>query len=362
MERLPSFPDATNVAEKLHFFDDLHWFGFHNGSDSAADLGDEAEILPVAAKQYQANLDSIRTWRGTIEITDDSVFTRSPEEKIDPHVTKSEATVEFVCDRQKKAFRSNYSCRKMEIKGAMPHELGRNDHLPHKPVLNIMVKDDGYYRFLYDAGYDSLPSEDGKRQIPVGRFAVISPSNERKGTQALGEEIDPFYWFTYRGRNVKEVFDNYYAWHKAKEDLSHVSLSQTGNIVTLVVRGGDQGFNTFTVDLGQGANLIGYSAASGPRETLENWTYEYAIVNGAWVPRRVTLEMVLPDEFHIIRTLQWVKSVVNEPVKEEEFSLVKLGLRQGDEVQDHRIGKTYRIKSADYPPATGTASGTPSLK
>jgi hypothetical protein len=30
--------------------------------------------------------------------------------------------------------------------------------------------------------------------------------------------------------------------------------------------------------------------------------------------------------------------VVNEPVKEDEFSLVKLGLRQGDQVQDHRTG------------------------
>jgi hypothetical protein len=175
------------------------------------------------------------------------------------------------------------------------------------------------------------------------------------------EENDPFYWFTHAGGAVSETFDAYCQWHKAKIYLSHVSLIRNGDIVTLMVRGrGYEGFNAYTVELGKGANLIGYDAADS--DGFENWKYEFVKINGSWVPSGVTLTSVNVGAVQATRTLRWVKNIVNEPVKDEEFSLLKLGLRQGDWVQDNRqdnpTGRPYRVKGAEYPPAP--AKPTPS--
>ena len=314
-----------------------------------ADVGD-AELLRTVSQEHRSNIERIRTWSGTIRESMDSAI---PVQGNDPFVIHSKAIIEFACDRPRKSFRSNYLCMDRTTEGEL--EGVDSDNQPVRPGMGVMVVDDCYYRCSYDAGIDWLPAQKGASdergtasRVPLTRVAVIRPAGERRKPEALGNEIDPFYWFTYRGKDTGECFGVYSGWAEEKADFSsRVTVGHERDRVTLRI-GDSNGHNRYVADLQQGANLVEYDAADSTG-TRENWKYEYESVSGIWVPKQVRLEIHGPDGSHYVRTLSWEKNVVNEPVEETEFALTKLGLRRGDKVQDERTGEDYVVQGHEYP-------------
>jgi hypothetical protein len=301
------------------------------------------QLLVTVANEHRANLERIRTWQGTIQVNEKTVVRQDKEKKElkEPIVIKSEVSVDFVYDRGNNAFRSNYACTNY-VKSGAQDKLGLRGYPPITPVTNIMVLKDTYYRCQYDEGYDFMRSKDSTKDVPVIRVVVIDPKDERRASTD-GQEIDPFYWFSYRGRDVAEVFTAHYNWDREEEHQSHARLKQIGNIVVFEQRS-DSFFEKYTVDRLQGANLVEFRESRG-----DNGRYVYTNVGGAWVPKSVTIETNAGNVATRTRTLRWIRNVVNEPISGTEFSLLKLGLRRGDRVQDNLTGKSYSVEGSEYP-------------
>jgi hypothetical protein len=304
-------------------------------------------LLRSVSQQHKGNLERIRTWRGAIQIATKSIIKQSQDGNTQPLTIDSEANVSFVCDRPRKKLRANYASLKHTISGIDEASLKENQALSKAPHCNFMVANDAYYCYEFDSGLDSIV-QDKDRSLSVGRVAIVRAAGERRKPSALGMEIDPFYWFTYNGKDVATVFNNYHDWAKDGSDVSHVTLSRDGNLVTLLLSRGDM-FNKYVVDCAQGANLAEYHASDGPSGTQETWTYKYEEVGGAWVPQHVSLSIDSAGGSHNSRTLQWTENRINEQVDEAEFTLLKLGLRRGDRVEDKRSGERFRIQGIEFP-------------
>lgn len=305
------------------------------------------ESLKSVSEVYRANIERIRTWRGEIQITTESEYRRRDEEKNNPSTYQTIRSVEFVCDRTNNSVRSNCLCEKQSASGPDSKSANLNDI---RLSCNSMVTKGAYYRLEYDAARDFGYWKGTSRTVPLKRVAVVQTEYEKKAPQALGSEIDPFYWYTHRGKDIGRTFDTYYSWIKdGKTTIGDVSVTREGDIVTLLIRSGSA-HNRYSVNLAKGANLVAYEAKDGPDKDRESWKYDYEEVNGVWVPLRISFEIDEKDGSRFVRTLQWSRNEVNRPITDADFSLVKLGLRRGDQVQDRRTGQQYKIQGSEYPP------------
>jgi hypothetical protein len=324
---------------------------------------ESTDLLLTVSNANRSNIERIRTWRGEIHITQSAAFRRTPEQKANPLLIDSEHVVEFVCDQVRDSTRANSLCRKFTTKG--PREVvastkkqsSKNAEMhsiaTSSPCANVMVHNGVYYRYTYDAGRDFLMPARSTHPLPVQRVVTLVSASEKRATRPLSSEIDPFYWFTWKGKQVNEVFGTYHSLSNEKRDLNHLLVSRDGDKVTLTVAQGVS-YNKYIVSLSQGACLVEVQASDGPGSDQGTWSYENENVSGVWVPKRVSFTMDSEDGAHVERTLSWTRNVVNEPVESAEFTLLKLGLRRGDEVQDKRTGQRYLVQGPEYPAPSST--------
>lgn len=307
---------------------------------AAGITAEQALLLDRIADNHDSNLEQIRTWRG--EIQTESTSTRPPGGRYSG--LKTSHRMRFVCDRVKDRFRLNSKCIGREV------ENGNVKGLDLCPSSNAMVLDDAHYEYRFDEDTDFLVDESDGSLVPVRRVAIVRPKGEMTKPMALDAAVHPLYWFTWRGKTVSEVFRTYADWAKEGEQLPHVSVERSGQLVSLRIgRGG--AFNQYTVNLEKGATLVRFEADDGGSGTHEIWNYDYELVNGVWLPVSVELKVDQRDGRINKRSLQWIRSIVNEPIDDEEYSLVKLGLRRGDGVDDKRTGRQYKVQGLEYPPA-----------
>ena len=139
--------------------------------------------LRSIALEHEANSERLRTWRGAIRITTDSVIQRNQDGAAEPVKVESDATVNFVWDRLKKAFRANYATQKNTMSGIDEGRLKDNESLIKAPHCCVMVVDDAYYSCLFDTGVDFRIQKDTGRSMPVGRVAVVRAAAERPKPQ-----------------------------------------------------------------------------------------------------------------------------------------------------------------------------------
>jgi len=296
---------------------------------------DNIDLLQMVAEAHRANKEQIRTWRGHVGV--ETHVTDSDPESPSYHM---EASVVFVLDRQKQAERSNWTTREFTYidiaKGA-----GRHGMLV---VENMMVKDGAYYRYSYD------PEADKNSDKPIKRGVAIQAASARPRGGTAPLNFDPMYWFSFDGGDLASLLDAYCKWAKAGSKVSSVAVSRDGDLVVLESRIGEV-LNRHAVDLQKGGNLVAYDAVAGSAQAFR-CKYQYEKMAGAWVPKRVTIESTRQGSEgrrHRTHTVVFTDNVVNEPIAEEEFSLVKLGVRRGDQVSDTRSRVIYTIQGEEYP-------------
>ena len=320
------------------------------GSVLHAASGDAA-LLKAVSREHSANRERIRTWRGEIEVTAESFLPQGVPKAEQTTRQVSHGRVEFVCDCTTGSFRSNHVC----TKNMGERDNGERVDLPYRMASSVMVVGDMYYHCFWDDAWDSR--KDVPNHSPMGRVAIVRTASERPKPGAFRDEIDPFYWFTYDGEDTGELFAVYSGWVEEKADFySRRSIEVDGDRVSLHIR--STGHNTYTIDRGQGSNLVEYDAADNDSGVgdRENWKYEYEEVGGVWVPKEVHGEVLCADNRRFARTLSWQKNVVNAPVEEAEFSIAKMGMRRGDLVQDERTGESYFVQGEEYAPAADSQS------
>jgi hypothetical protein len=300
------------------------------GAGAKADLQGDPRLLTLAANEHVANRDQIRTWRGRVRVFQ----TASISANASPDTCHAEVT--FVIDRTKHAARSDW----------IEHESTRFTRSREGGTVewefHTMVLDGGYYTNEYAPQVFVADGEWAGRTTRLGGIAVVEPVTRRKGGP-FKEDFDPMYWFTYSGGDVARLLESYVQWHREGTAFSRSTVTRSGDVVVLEA-GKDSSPTKYSIDLRQGGNLIAFEQ----RHT--QWKTSYEQVAGVWVPKRVVVTSATPGRMALSRTLQWIENVVNEPVSEKEFSLVKLGLRQGDRVQDNRTGISHTVEGDEYPP------------
>jgi hypothetical protein len=310
-------------------------FVAYGASARGGELRGDVELVNMVARAHRANKEQIRTWRGRVLI--ESHETGPNPESVIYHM---EGSVVFVLDRQKQAERSNWTTLKMT---AIDPDTGTE--IPRAlPSDNLMIKDGAYYRYSYD------PQLERDSEESTFRGVSIQPASARPRGGTSSSSFDPMYWFSFYGSDLGDLFDSYYKWAKEGKDLSHVAVRRDGDLVVLESRIGEI-LGRYTVDLRRGGNLVVYDSVTGSAKAFQ-FKYEYENLAGAWVPKRVTMESTVEhDEVRTHRTdkAEFIDNVVNEPIPEEEFSLVKLGIRRGDQVTDTRTITAYIVEGEEYP-------------
>ncbi len=304
------------------------------------ELNGDPELLQLVAAAHESNRERIQTWRGraVVETRITSADADSVEERT--------ASVEFFLDRERKAHRSNFLTSKSVL-------IAKGQTEPNvRPMECYLLKDGAYYEYVWE------PHGDEVRNGPSERTVRIQEESARL-LSAFGYDFDPMYWLTFGNTGVARHFKTHYKWAKEGQEFGPASVGRTGNLVKFEVHandamkerfGGDV-VNEWIVDLSKGGNLLVYDSGGDQAGVIVpgvRWTYEHENVGGIWVPKRVAVETTSAGRT-TRRGVEWVENVINEPIPEEEFSLVKLGARRGDRVRDSRTGAEYLLEGEQFP-------------
>ncbi len=306
------------------------------GSSAEAQIRGDVELLKLAASGHQANKERIRTWSGSVQLTDTNIEEGGPKLHKISHV-------EYAYDCIRKAMRWNRHYKEFvrtEANGTVTH--------PSFKSTCGMLKEGALYRLL-DL---SKGIEDNKTR------PTVTVSSERPILGPTSEDFDPMYWFTDHGQPLEDRFIFLYKNSKDK-GLNHWQVTRHDNRVIVEYVEGNDGrdklMNRYEVDLSQGCNLVAYDA-SEPSVT-EKWRLSFTSAAGVWVPSRISYECVHVNRSRVAREMEWVENVVNEPLSSTVFELETLGVTKGDRLYDTRINSEHVFKTPEGRPKVSKSLG-----
>ena len=278
-------------------------------------------LLERMAAEHAANRDRIRTWRGTLD------WSREVQARGSKAIEEREkGIVRFVYDRDKDWAFSRFEQTEVIAGG-------------HKGVPRVyasMLTDEAYWSYN-----TYTPEHFPQKFVPV--LSIGHPSEGREGRRNVFPgpvDFRPFVMMrAVAGADVVNLFQGYAKAVKEGVDLKQRTLSRQGERVTLRSQIGES-VNEYVIDLEKGCSLLRF--VSEGSEPTSAWTGEPQMVAGVWIPRLITSELTNGPQTTVVR-MEWRDQVVNEPTPEDQFTLAKLGVRQGDYVVDRRTGAQYQV-------------------
>jgi len=308
------------------------------GISIATTFEGDIELLRLAGEMQQANEQSIETWKGTV--THRRTRTGVTNKPYDAYEDSRE--IEFAFDRSlaAKRWRVNFvECHayknSVEMKG-----VGMGKHFS----AGLLKGSD-----IFTLG----PTEEAEANRP---YVWQLRENTSPDMRFYGEApyvFDPFDYLEKSHPNVG-LLEQYKGFKRRSEDPAeaqqegyHISVRREGNLVFLehsLQRPGGGWFSTRVYDMSRGGYLVNCKQENQATGWSAEHTYEYVLINGAWVPSRRTTTEIDVSGAEPGRTEDWIEVanlVVNEPLEEGEFSLQAVGARKGDLVHDYRTGTEF---------------------
>jgi hypothetical protein len=290
---------------------------------ASAEMTGDRQLLVEVATRYSENLAKLKTWKGKAEARKHSVA-NDPQE---PRDWLSEWKVDFACapgDARDGSYRYDMDLYKHVaiVEGVEQPRL--------RPTRSIGIYHNGVVSQL-----DYVT--DNPR---AARIARISKGRLWEGGFHYGS-FDPLWFYTYSGtwldeylmRRV-EVFDKEHANGSVSREGDHITLINEFGGVSIVQ----------VMDLARGGNRVHYLCSEtdqGFRLTTSietTWTE----INGCWTPDTVTYSNSTDREGSVETSsmkIHWTEQQVNREFKADEFSIDRLGLRPGDNVDNGITGK-----------------------
>lgn len=322
---------------------------------------DDREQLTSIATSIRANIERIKTWRGTA-VCSRTFKMKSPPDGI-PAEQSSKISFSFLVDFTN----GHYLSRGTLLESDSKYVDGESVDLLF-PNPSYMHKDGLFY------SYSDYPNDrDGKvpvdnsaaafEDLPgagVVKFAVVSVDKPNK-LETRSEFFHPLYRMSYEGEDLAELFALYaMAMERRKisklSDSGEATLQAVGEVVTLSISTNSEDTSVsreYSVDLGKGGlcTAFRYKATKGGLVTdIADWKCEPESVNGAWVPRQTSYQRDNSGVGHFITdAVQWTEHRINDPVVADDFTLVSLGMHRGDELHDKRTGDVVRITGDEFP-------------
>lgn len=294
---------------------------------------EETELLRFIADGYEANLERLRTWKGTAIRREGT----SPAQPLDGKMPLNfkEETVEqlrFVADRDKDA---------ALWYGYLAGQKNRNSE--GKPLSSRI--NSGMNKGEYHCRMDTMEEPElNPRQ--KRKLLIYSKDAVSHGFQNV--EFDPV-WVLIEDLGGHGTIGQ--ALRTCAQDIEKkiafpeghgYKIERKGDVVTFKIYGRDDeseeggiSSSTYAFDISKGCSVVGQHHVSSRSET--HWKLDYEEHNGVFVPKeitRVNRDKSMGIHHHIVFTTK----MVNEHVSESEFSYVALGLRPGDYIIDNVKG------------------------
>jgi len=166
--------------------------------------------------------------------------------------------------------------------------------------------------------------------------------------------FSPVKYLGVHGANLAERF-TFFLENADNPQMSNWHVTRKDNIVE-VVKTGDVEYR-YTVDLDQGGNILRFAMSGKFSDTIFEW--EYQEVDGVWMPsfyknedrrrfkmvdgKRVFAKKELAAR---VSTVRWFESRINVALPDSDFTLEKLGVKNGDRIHDQRTDKYYDYDAA----------------
>jgi len=315
-----------------------------NSPSCLAIIKGDMELLKIVALKHKSNFESLLTWKS--EAFEERTSTQGDTYN---YMLKSKFTLAY--DQLQNAVRWN-----ME-----PQEYhAEKNGVRFKPSLSRynsgMITDQASYTYRC-SGTDAKGNE-------VYRIIIAGP--ERGVKEAAHSGLDPRYFYNDAGTfHIYSRLMFLYE-HANNPKLTERHVKREGNhvIMTLEKKTDEGGTRTqrYVFDLSAGGNVVEFYN-SGPG--YENHRkYEYEEKSGVWVLKsykrwNTTHHKDNKEPLRSTRTITWSNSVVNVPFEEDEFTLAKMGVRVGDDIQDMRLGMLYKYGGvlAEVPPKPEALTG-----
>lgn len=305
-------------------------------SHSALEIASEKRLLvSELATRYKANVGRIRTWTGQVDLEELLEYLN------DGRKQTRKSTVIFASDEltgANKTVKTFHEAFEEDAKGVRRNQTRHNQAL-------LLTGDKVSYNFPIDFNPDA-PDRRCARQLQVG----TDP-----------KEL-PYFFPAMESAKTLNKYPGYYSkiffpslMKLSEESLSKISMTRSGNLITVVnkLEKGDVLVFTDTLvfDLDRGASLVRYDYDAPCIQRKDHWECEHQQVDGTWIPRRiesVTEWWINGTGLSARTTMEWKNQILNSDIA-AELSPTTLGARIGDQLHDQTTGARSWITDKDYP-------------
>jgi len=308
----------VNALTLVSLFGGL-WLGVLPLPDSGvacwAKVEGDRTLLERIQVAHISNREKLLTWEGQVSGVE---FIKDAKRSVERTIQ-----VDFAYDRNREAWRFRWTYAKTSDGKAQGAQFGG------------MLLDKAWHSCdYYIPGPNSAPGV----SVKAGPPPKVGP---------MTTAFDPMSYFKVR-------YDDLENWIKlwvtnADTDWLSLVIRREGDLVTITEANVSipKASARYVVDLSKGGNLVSLVARDPMRE--ERWNNEFESRGGVWVPKTVRYENETLDGSDVSnRTLTWERSVVNEPVAADTFTLEAIGVVPGASISDHRTGEVSHYKMEEF--------------
>ena len=126
-------------------------------------------------------------------------------------------------------------------------------------------------------------------------------------------------------------------------DPGDANVSRSGDLVTLETAN-DKLIDKYVFDLSKGGTIVEWYNYNKTNNVVNTLKCTYENKSGTWILKthyKTNYDPKQEDIYTQTRLLKFNNSVVNVPFEDDEFTIEKMGIKNGEEVQDHIAGMSY---------------------
>ena len=320
-------------------------FSQHSLGEEVKDYPSQFALIKSVREKFTHNRTSIKTWSGDVD-----VIKKDYEEDGKTLTYETKYEVAFLCDyvhQRQRFFIVPSICCSYTNGTKIPSTLRQEF---------VLWKDNTTY--VRETFTPTTPTAfDHRGKILVSDFLQPTNTSFQPRLDSLPfppTDIDSIYFsFDVSEKGVEEKLkdglsdDAINKMHEKMLESGHprYTIEKNGGVVNIYDKWNEG--HVFKIDLDKGAQPTLFKSKG------KTWTCELQEVNGVWIPRKTNDLFYASDgTAHHIEML-WRNQRIDTPLSQDEFTLVKIGARQGDEGYDYRTDSTFIIDGNEYPPPEG---------
>ena len=291
----------------------------------SAEIHGDMELLKTVALANKSNYESILTWKCDIYEEINAAIGDSYKQTLNSECV-------MVYDQLEQAVRWNKTPQEHFIEEEGKRRIDETDN--NNYYNSSMFKKATYY---YYEG-DWQPDE------PNNRFYILT-INDAKKAQGLSEfSFDPrLLLATPFGKPIYSRL--MFLYENVKDsDQDAVNVSRSGDLVTLEMSN-DKLIDKYVFDLSKGGTIVEWYNYNKTNNVVNTLKCTYENKSGAWILKthyKTNYDPRQEDIYTQTRLLKFNNSVVSVPFEDDEFSIDKMGIKNGELIQDQIAGIMYR--------------------